>query len=66
MTVLLTPAQRRFLHWVALVVAVGALIWLLAPVLTPFAIGAVLAYALHPAVEKLAAHRVPRLLAEHS
>ena len=39
------------------------LLWLLAPVLTPFAIGAVLAYALHPAVEHLAARRVPRVLA---
>ena len=44
------------------VVAV-VLLWLLAPVLTPFVIGAVLAYALHPAVEQLAARRVPRLLA---
>ena len=60
---LLTPAQRRILNWAALAVAIGALVWLLAPVLTPFAIGAVLAYALHPAVEKLAARRVPRLLA---
>jgi len=32
-------------------------------VLTPFLVGAVLAYALHPAVEALAARRVPRLLA---
>ena len=60
---LFTPAQRRIINWIALAVAVGALIWLLAPVLTPFAIGAVLAYALHPAVEKLASRRVPRLLA---
>ena len=59
----LTLAQRRVVNWAALAVAVGAMIWLLAPVLTPFAIGAVLAYALHPAVEKLAARRLPRLLA---
>jgi predicted PurR-regulated permease PerM len=38
-------------------------LWLLAPVLTPFAVAAVLAYALHPAVEALAARRVPRLAA---
>ena len=37
---LLTPAQRRILNWAALAIAVGALVWLLAPVLTPFAIGA--------------------------
>ena len=35
-------------------------VWLLGPVLTPFVIGAVLAYALHPLVEQLAARRVPR------
>jgi predicted PurR-regulated permease PerM len=61
--VLFTPAQRRILHWAALALAVGVLVWLLAPVLTPFAIGGALAYALHPTVEKLAAYRVPRLLA---
>jgi predicted PurR-regulated permease PerM len=55
--------QRRALNWAALVLGVGALFWLLAPVLAPFVIGAVLAYALHPAVEKLASIRVPRLLA---
>lgn len=59
----LTPAQRRTFNWAALALAVAALVWLLAPVLTPFAIGAVLAYALHPAVEQLAARHVPRVLA---
>ena len=60
---LFTPAQRRTLQWIALGLAVGLVVWLLRPVLTPFAIGAVLAYALHPLVEKLAATRIPRLLA---
>ena len=59
----LTPAQRRSLTWAALAVAALLLLWLLAPVLTPFIVGAVLAYALHPAVERLAARRVPRLAA---
>ena len=59
----LTTAQRRTLNWAALALVLGALLWLLAPVLTPFAIGAVLAYALHPAVERLAARRVPRIVA---
>ena len=59
----LTPSQRRILNW-SLIAAVAAIVlWLLGPVLTPFVIGAVLAYALHPAVEQLAARRVPRLLA---
>jgi len=58
----LTPAQRQTLTWLGIGLASLVSIWLLAPVLTPFLIGAVLAYALHPAVESLAARRVPRLL----
>ncbi len=59
----LTPSQRRILNWVLLAAVSAVLLWLLGPVLTPFVIGAVLAYALHPAVEQLAARRVPRLVA---
>ena len=51
-------AAARSSHWAALGARRAALVvWLLGPVLTPFAIGAVLAYALHPLVEKLAARR---------
>ena len=57
----LSPAQRRSLTWAALGLAAALLFWLLAPVLTPFVVAAVLSYALHPAVERLAARRVPRL-----
>lgn len=59
----LSPAQRQTLTWFAIAAAGSLLLWLLAPVLTPFIVGAVLAYALHPAVERLATRRVPRLLA---
>lgn len=59
----LSPAQRQTLAWLGIAAAALLLLWLLAPVLTPFIVGAVLAYALHPAVERLAARRVPRLLA---
>lgn len=59
----LTPAQRRSLTWAGIALAALLLLWLLAPVLTPFIVGAVLAYALHPAVERLVARRVPRLAA---
>ncbi|MEO8080696.1 MAG: AI-2E family transporter [Caldimonas sp.] len=59
----LTAAQRRALNWLALGLVLGVALWLLGPVLTPFAIGAVLAYALHPAVEHLARRRVPRVAA---
>jgi predicted PurR-regulated permease PerM len=59
----LTVAQQRNLSWFAAAAALGLALWWLGPVLTPFIVAAVLAYALHPAVEKLAARRWPRLLA---
>jgi predicted PurR-regulated permease PerM len=59
----LSPAQRQLLGWLAIGLTGFGLLWLLAPVLTPFLIGAILAYALHPAVEWLAARRVPRVVA---
>jgi predicted PurR-regulated permease PerM len=59
----LNPAQRRALTWLGLAAGAALVLWLLGPVLTPFIVAAVLAYALHPAVERLAARRVPRVLA---
>jgi predicted PurR-regulated permease PerM len=59
----LSVSQRQMLAMAALALAAAVLLWLLAPVLTPFVVGAVLAYALHPLVERLARRRVPRLLA---
>ena len=58
-----TTAQRQTATWVLLCAALALLVWLLAPVLTPFVVAAVLAYVLHPLVERLAARRVPRVLA---
>ena len=58
-----TPSQRRMFTWLGLGLAVLMVLWLLAPVLTPFLVGAVLAYALHPSVEALARRRVPRIVA---
>jgi predicted PurR-regulated permease PerM len=60
---ILSPGQLRALTWLGLALSAAALLWLLAPVLTPFLVGAILAYALHPLVERLAARRVPRVLA---
>ncbi len=60
---MLDPVQRRSLAWASLALVAALLLWLLAPVLTPFVVAAVLAYALHPAVEALASRRVPRLVA---
>ena len=59
----MTPSRRQTLAWIALAAVAAALLWLLAPVLMPFIVGAVLAYALHPLVEALAARRWPRVLA---
>ena len=61
----MTPftAQRQTLAWLVVGIVALTLLWLLAPVLSPFLIGAVAAYALHPAVERLARTGVPRVLA---
>ena len=59
----LTPAQRQTATWVALSLLGALAVWLLAPVLTPFIVAAVLAYVLHPVVERLARRRVPRVVA---
>ncbi|OYT86391.1 MAG: AI-2E family transporter [Burkholderiales bacterium PBB6] len=59
----LTPAQRQTLSWLLILAAGLGVIWLLAPVLTPFLVAAVLAYALHPAVAALVRCRLPRTVA---
>ncbi len=58
----LTAHQARMLAWLALAVAAWWLIDLLAPVLMPFVVAAVMAYALHPVVERMHAHHIPRWL----
>jgi predicted PurR-regulated permease PerM len=58
-----SPYQRRAFIWCAIALIVGLLIWLLSPVLTPFLLGAILAYILHPGVSWLTRRRVPRSLA---
>ncbi len=59
----LTPAQRQTLSWLLIAVVGVLLVWLLAPVLMPFLFAGILAYILEPAVERLVARRVPRVLA---
>lgn len=46
-------ANKRIFVGVGVAVAIGLLLWTLGPVLVPFAVAAVLAYALHPAVSRL-------------
>jgi predicted PurR-regulated permease PerM len=62
----LIPLQKSAAAWSAIAAALALVLWLLAPVLTPFVVAAVLAYALTPLVDRLDAMgggRVPRLLA---
>lgn len=62
----LTPTQKSFVAWSLLVVVVASLLWRLSPVLTPFVVASVLAYALTPVVDwldDLGRGRIPRLLA---
>ncbi len=61
-----TPAQKTVSTWAAIAIGLALLVWLLGPVLTPFVVAAVLAYALTPLVDKLdglLGGKVPRVLA---
>ncbi len=61
-----TPTQKGAAAWASLALLVALVVWLLAPVLTPFVVAAVLAYALTPMVnwlDRAAGGRIPRLLA---
>jgi predicted PurR-regulated permease PerM len=58
----LTAPQKSILSWTALAVVAWALLQVLSPVLLPFVLGAVMAYALHPVVQWLAEHSCPRWL----
>jgi len=54
---------NRILAWLGVLVLAALVLWLLAPVLAPFVVAAVLAYVLQPLVLRLQAWGVPRLLA---
>ena len=61
-----STTQKSFAAWSLIAVVLATLVWLLSPVLTPFVVAAVLAYALTPVVDWLDAvgkGRMPRLLA---
>ena len=62
-TLMSTLIRRQAWLWGLVALAIGGLIWALRPVLTPFLLGALIAYMLQPGVEWLARHRVPRWLA---
>ena len=54
-------SPQRLAAWACLALAVVGVVWLLAPVLAPFGVAAVLAYALHPMVRRLQAVLGPRV-----
>jgi predicted PurR-regulated permease PerM len=61
-----TPTQKRAAAWTLIAVAALLALRALGPVLTPFAVGAVLAYALTPLVDRLdeaGRGRLPRVVA---
>lgn len=61
-----TSTQKRAAAWLVFLATFLLLLWLLAPVLTPFVVAAILAYALTPVVDwldNLGRGRIPRLLA---
>jgi len=61
-----TSTQKRASAWAAVLLGLVAVLWLLTPVLTPFVVAAILAYALTPVVDRLdqlGRGRLPRLLA---
>lgn len=61
-----TPTQKRAAAWCLIAALVLLALWLLGPVLTPFMVAAVLAYALTPLVNRLddmGRGRLPRVVA---
>ena len=61
-----TPTQKRAGAWTAIAALAVLTLWALGPVLTPFVVAAVLAYALTPVVDRLDAvggGRMPRVVA---
>src|SRR4051812_16991700 len=58
----LTQADRRALWWVAIGAASLLALYWLRPVLTPFFLGAVLAYVWQPLITRLTRSRLPRTL----
>lgn len=61
-----TSTQKRSFSWIAIALVIFLILWLMGPVLTPFVVAAVLAYALTPLVNKLdhmGKGSIPRVLA---
>ena len=52
----LTSLQKSAIVWLATAAVLAMVLWLLAPVLTPFVVAALLAYALTPVVDRVNAY----------
>jgi len=59
----LRPLHLQTAAWTGIALALAALLWLLAPILTPFVLGAIFAYLCNPAVNALVRLRLPRTVA---
>ena len=59
----LRPLHLQTAAWTGVALALAALLWLLAPILTPFVLGAVFAYLCNPVVNALVRRRMPRTVA---
>src|SRR5215213_3125926 len=55
--------DRQVLLWITIAVVAGGLVYLLAPILSPFLFAAILAYICNPLVERMANRKVPRSVA---
>mgnify|MGYP000325995706 FL=1 len=61
-----SPTQQQALAWFAITLVLALVLWLLGPVLMPFVVASVLAYALDPVVTRLqllTRGRMPRVVA---
>lgn len=56
-----TERRLQALYWLAIGVAIAALLYLLAPVLTPFALAAIFAYLMVPGVDWISSRRIGKL-----
>ena len=59
----MTPYRFALLQWSVIIIVLGGLLYLLSPIFTPFVAAAILAYICDPAVSRLCAWKLPRVLA---
>jgi predicted PurR-regulated permease PerM len=55
--------ERQMVFWIAALVVLAALLWLLSPILLPFVLGMAIAYVLDPLAKRLAKRGMSRLVA---